>query len=162
MRKMRLREVKKIVRGPKLLNGGAEIPIWICLAPKSMLSLIHTQLDCNTFPVGMPVNLGAALIQKPLHIWFEQQLKTFLLGWPKSAFGFLLFFNKFILFIYFWLRWVFVAVRVLSLVGRVGSTLRCGARASHDRGFSCCGARALGTWASVVVAHRLSSCGAWV
>ena len=26
-------------------------------------------------------------------------------------------------------------------------------------GFSCCGARALGTQASVVVAHRLSSCG---
>ena len=38
--------------------------------------------------------------------------------------------------------------------------LRCGARASHCGGFSCCGARALGTWASVVVACGLSSCGA--
>ena len=28
-------------------------------------------------------------------------------------------------------------------------------------GFSCCGARALGARASVVVAHRLSSCGLW-
>ena len=28
-------------------------------------------------------------------------------------------------------------------------------------GFSCCRARALGTWASVVVARRLSSCGSW-
>ena len=27
--------------------------------------------------------------------------------------------------------------------------------------FSCCGAWALGTWASVVVAHGLSSCGSW-
>ena len=42
---------------------------------------------------------------------------------------------------------------------RVGATLRCGARASHCGGFSCCGAPALGVWASVVVAHGLSSCG---
>ena len=34
----------------------------------------------------------------------------------------------------------------------------CGERASHGGGFSCCGARALGAWASVVVAHGLSSC----
>ena len=49
----------------------------------------------------------------------------------------------------------------------------CGAQASHCGGFSCCGAWALGAWASVVVAcglsscgsqaleRRLSSCGAW-
>ena len=37
--------------------------------------------------------------------------------------------------------------------------LHCGARASHCGGFSCCRARALGTLASVVVAHGLSSCG---
>ena len=42
---------------------------------------------------------------------------------------------------------------------RVGATLRCGARASHCSGFSCCRARALGTQASVVVARGLSSCG---
>ena len=41
----------------------------------------------------------------------------------------------------------------------VGAPLRCGARASHCGGFSCCGARALGAWASVVVARGLSSCG---
>ena len=34
---------------------------------------------------------------------------------------------------------------------------RCGVRASHYRGFSCCGAQALGTQAG---GHRLSSCGA--
>ena len=50
--------------------------------------------------------------------------------------------NLFILFIYFWLCWVFVA-----------------AWASHCSGFSCCGARALGTRVSVVAASELSSCG---
>ena len=43
----------------------------------------------------------------------------------------------------------------------MGATLRCGARASHCGGFSCCGARALGAQASVVVARGLSSCGSW-
>ena len=42
---------------------------------------------------------------------------------------------------------------------RVGATFRCGAWASHCHGFSCCGEQALGARASVVVAHRLSSCG---
>ena len=42
---------------------------------------------------------------------------------------------------------------------RAGATLRCGAWASHCGGFFCCGARALGAQASVVVAHGLSSCG---
>ena len=37
--------------------------------------------------------------------------------------------------------------------------LCCGARASHCGGFSCCGAQALGTRASVIVARGLSSCG---
>ena len=45
------------------------------------------------------------------------------------------------------------------LLRRAGATLRCGARASHCGGFSCCGAQALGAWASVVVARGLSSCG---
>ena len=44
---------------------------------------------------------------------------------------------------------------------QAGATLCSGARASHCSGFSCCGARALGTWASVVVARGLSSCGSW-
>ena len=73
------------------------------------------------------------------------------------------FFKKFIYFIYihyFWLRWVFVAACGLSLVAasRGYSSLWCAA--SHCGGFSCCGARALGTQATVVVAHGLSSCGA--
>ena len=42
---------------------------------------------------------------------------------------------------------------------RAGTTLRCGARASHCGGFSCCRARALGPQASVVAACGLRSCG---
>ena len=41
----------------------------------------------------------------------------------------------------------------------MGATLPCGVRASHCSGFSCCGARALGAPASVVVARGLNSCG---
>ena len=41
------------------------------------------------------------------------------------------------------------------------ATLHCGARVSHCGGFSCGGAQAVGARASVVVAHRLSSCGTW-
>ena len=68
---------------------------------------------------------------------------------------------KFIyLCIYFWLRWVFVAARGLSLVaGERGLLFVAVRRLLICGGFSCCGARALGVWASVVVAHRLSSCG---
>ena len=43
----------------------------------------------------------------------------------------------------------------------MGATLHCSAQASHCGGFSCSGAQALGTQASVVVAHGLSSCGSW-
>ena len=63
--------------------------------------------------------------------------------------------NYLFLFIYFWLCWVFVAARGLSLVAASGAC-SCGAWASHWGGFSCCGARA-----SVVVARGLSSCGSW-
>ena len=52
--------------------------------------------------------------------------------------------NLFILFIYFWLCWVLVAVSGLSLVVASGATLCCGAGASHCGGFFYCGALALG------------------
>ena len=68
-------------------------------------------------------------------------------------------FLKFICLIQFWLHWVFVAARGLSLVAASRATLHCGAWASHCSGFSCCGARALSTRASVVVEWGLSSCG---
>ena len=80
---------------------------------------------------------------------------------------FFFFLNKFIyIFIYFWLRWVFVAARGLSLVAvsRGCSSLWCvgfslpwhlmlQSMGSRHRGFSSCGTRAL--------ERRLSSCGAW-
>ena len=74
---------------------------------------------------------------------------------------FFLFINLFILF------YLFLAVlglccctQAFSSCGEQGATLRCGARASHCSGFSCCRAWALGMGASVVVARGLSSCGA--
>ena len=57
------------------------------------------------------------------------------------------------------MRWVFVAMCGLSLVVESGATPRCGARASHCGGFSCCGAQALSVQASVFVVCALSSCG---
>ena len=63
-------------------------------------------------------------------------------------------FNFFLKFIYFWLHWVFVAVRGLSLVAASGGTLYCGARASHCGGFSCCGAQAQQLWRRGLVTPR--------
>ena len=81
---------------------------------------------------------------------------------PPSRSALFFFFN---LFIYFWLRWVFVAVRRLSLVAASGgySSLQCTgfslrwllllwSTGSRRPGFRSCGSRAL--------ERRLSSCGA--
>ena len=51
--------------------------------------------------------------------------------------------------------------RGLSLILASGATVRCSEQASPCGGFSCCGAQALGTWASVVAACGLNSCGSW-
>ena len=63
---------------------------------------------------------------------------------------------KFIYFVYFWLRWVFVAAHGLSLVAASGgySLLQCA-------GFSLQWLLLLRSTGSVVVAHGLSSCGSW-
>ena len=60
--------------------------------------------------------------------------------------GHLLFFFYFIEFIYFWLRWVFIAVRGLSLVAVNGGYSLLRSTGSGHAGFSSCG-------------HGLSSCG---
>ena len=69
----------------------------------------------------------------------------------------------------FWLLWVFVALSGLSLETR-GATLRCGMKASHCSGLSCCRAQALGCkgfsscsqhTGLVAEAPGLQSCGAW-
>ena len=46
-----------------------------------------------------------------------------------------------------------LAARGPSLAAEQGLLSSCGARASHCSGFSCCGAWALGTQASVAAAH---------
>ena len=82
-------------------------------------------------------------------------------------FNFIFLKNFIYLFIYFWQCWVFIAAHGLSLVAASGaySSLGCagfslrwilllGSTGSRRVGFSSCGSRA-----SVVVAHRLSSCG---
>ena len=46
------------------------------------------------------------------------------------------------------------------LLWRAGSILHCGAQASRCGGFSCCGAQALGMWASIVGALEPRGCGA--
>ena len=48
-----------------------------------------------------------------------------------------------------------------SSCGEQGLLSSCGAWVSQCGGFSCWGAQTLGTWASVVEAHGLSSYGAW-
>ena len=68
-------------------------------------------------------------------------------------------FTSFSFFKVFGLHWVFTAVKAFLQLRRAGATPHCCAQASHCGGFSCCGARALGTRASVVVVCRLNSCG---
>ena len=46
-----------------------------------------------------------------------------------------------------------------SSCSKRGAPFCCGAWASHCGGFSCCGARLMGSWASVVAAHGLQSVG---
>ena len=60
-------------------------------------------------------------------------------------------------FVYFWLPWVFIAARGLSLVAVTGGLLSsCCAQGFHCGGFSCFGTWALGWACSAVVAHRPS------
>ena len=63
-------------------------------------------------------------------------------------------------FIYLFLAvcWVSVTVQAFLQLQRAGTTLGCSVQASGCGGFSSCGARTLGAWASVVVAHGLNSC----
>ena len=59
----------------------------------------------------------------------------------------------FTVFFKIYLFYLFLAALGLRCYAQAFSN--CGERASHCGGFSCCGARALGTQASVVVAHGL-------
>ena len=57
-------------------------------------------------------------------------------------FTFAIFKKIFLNFIYLWLCWVFISVRGLSQLRQAGATLHRGARASHYRSLSGCGAQA--------------------
>ena len=62
------------------------------------------------------------------------------------------------LFVYLFLVASLLRVAFLKL-RQAGAPLHCGVRSFHCSGFSCCGARPLGMWASIAVARGLSSCG---
>ena len=64
------------------------------------------------------------------------------------------------LFVYFWLHWIFVAVRGLSSYGTQGLLFVVVHRLFITVA-SRCGAWVLGPWTSVGAAHGLSSCGLW-
>ena len=79
----------------------------------------------------------------------------------KKIFKNLLFIYKFIYFIYLFLAALGprCCVRASSSCSERGLLFVTVRRLSHCSGFSCCGTRALGARASVVVARRFSSCG---
>ena len=120
----------------ELLKKASMTECQICLdARNAVLPVIQVFIFTvlwrkQTFHVTL---LGAAVKKKP-HV----EIFFFLIGLFKVFSSFLFVY----LFIYLWLCWVFVSVRGLSLVAQVGATLHRGARASHCRGLSCCGARA--------------------
>ena len=61
---------------------------------------------------------------------------------------------------FFWLRWVFCCcARAFSGCGEWGLFFVAVRGLFIEVASLCCGAQALGVWASVVVAYRLSSCG---
>ena len=78
----------------------------------------------------------------------------------QSIWGFL-FIYLFYLFIFGCIGSSLLCAGFLQL-RQAGATLHCSVRASHCSGFSCCGAQALGTWASVVVARGLENAGSVV
>ena len=83
-------------------------------------------------------------------LWFSITFRIICSGSVKNVMGIYLFWTALGLRCCVW---------AFSICGERVAALRCGARASYCGGFSCCRAWALGTWASVVVACGLSSCG---
>ena len=111
------------------------------------LHLEHCLQKAASPPLGFQVK--HFLHRGPPDTYMLPRVPSILLAPNFSCF----FLFKFYLFIY-----LFLAVLGLRCFMRVFSSG--GALASHCHGFSCCGARALGVPGPVVVACRLSSCGA--
>ena len=87
------------------------------------------------------MNVHSFLIPPPIFFKLFSFLLAFLLSFSLAALGLCCY------------------ARAFSSCGEQGSTLRCGAQASHCSGSSFCRAQALCVQASVVVTHGLSSCG---
>ena len=128
-----------------------------------LLKTILSPLNCLcSFVNDMLTNLCGSLFPGSFFCYNGLFIYSFMhttLSFFTYLFIYLSIYLSIYLFIYFWLCWVFVAARGLSVIAASGATLHCGAQASPHGGLSCCRAWALGTWASVVVAHGLSSCG---
>ena len=144
--------------------------------------MLHGMWDLPT-PGHEPVSPALAgrfsTTAPPGKPWTEAFLKILLILWPccflshlfvtacSSSFILSLFsfFFKIHLFIYFCLRWVFIAACGVSLVVVSGgySSLRCVGFSLRwllllrSMGSSCAGFSSCGSWA---LEHRLSSCGA--
>ena len=104
--------------------------------------------------ITIPGQEGKIAYNDLLYKWIQMYFKFPIVGHLGS-----LHFKK-NLCIYFWLDQVSLTVCGLSLVVMSGGySLWC--QASHFDGFSCCGAKALGSGALVVAAHGFSSFGSW-
>ena len=113
---------------------------------------------CMSTP-GYNQQMMCFLILYFLLVWFlKLHVKTYpYIVCPSKDAWFPLSFKY--LFIYFWLWWVLLLLRLFSSCGKWGLLSSGSAWASHRGGFFCHGARALGAQASVVVARGFSSCG---
>ena len=145
-------------QSPKLLSDSQKVRLI------QNISYIQNQWlpTPDSFPPH-PTSMTAVMISRVYTSWMYKLLNCTLYAQfvvcqlNLSTAGFY-FFHKFIYF-FGCVGSLLLRVGFLQL-RRAGTTLCCGARASHCGGFSCCGAQALGTRASVVVARGLSSCGA--
>ena len=122
--------------------------LWVCwgfiAGPRD--GTFHFVIDSGTIP-------RTHIIHNCKEILIHHQLLRFPPYFNQDSF-------KIYLFIYFWLRWVFVAVRGLSSCGERGLLFVVVCRLLIVVA-SRCGAQALGARASVVAARGLSSCGSW-
>ena len=82
-------------------------------------------------------------------------LLSFLFFFLISIINFVGLFKEPTLDLFLLLLLLFIYLFILFILFLAALCLRCGARASHCGGVSCCGAQALGTRASVVVARGL-------
>ena len=142
----------------------------------TVLSLSHIMTGLGNY-----ITLQILLAQADIRIWetnlagkLEEEVSWNSLWKMKNVISFTLshrsqnqkstlffvFFQKFIYLLIFGCVGSSLPLRGLFFQLRsAGPALCCGAQASPCAGFSCCGAWAIGTQASVVVAHSLSSCG---